>query len=231
MVGLTREYKTVLHQIFFSNAEGGFSSLENVYRVAKQRLPGISRSIVRQYLNSIEPYALHKKVVRKHDRRSFLAISPFDSFAADLFFLESQKKQGRKIGALLLVDSFTKFVWCKELANKSADSVLHAFKYILARINQSPKNLFCDKVNRNGFRRPVYNYLRESCEVILSLMSSGIRILQFKVPVLLQKEENTSLFFDYRTKSIFGMTRGFRSKELKSVNRIYFCLINILLLG
>ena len=83
---LTKEIKRVLHDIYFGNSEGAYSSLSNVYRVAKRQLPDLSLSVVREYLNGLPSYSLHKRAVRSFERRSFLAVAPWDTFSLDLFF-------------------------------------------------------------------------------------------------------------------------------------------------
>ena len=147
MVKLTNEYRRLLHDIYFSSKEGGFSSVETVYRVAKRKSPSITKAIVQEYLNHIESSILHRRQVRKHETRSFLQVAPYDTFAADLFFFSGgRKKQGRPIGGLLVVDSFSKFMWVRPLATKSATNVLKAFQNVIDTLKRSPKNLFCDKV-------------------------------------------------------------------------------------
>ena len=151
MVKLTNEYRRLLHDIYFSSKEGGFSSVQTVYRVAKRKSPSITRAIVQEYLNQIESSVLHRKALRKHVTRSFLQVAPFDTFAADLFFFSGpqgpRKKQGRPIGALQVLDSISKNMWCRQLATKSAKNVLSAFQNVIDTLKRSPKNLFCDKVS------------------------------------------------------------------------------------
>lgn len=144
---LTREIKKILHDIYHGSGEGAFSSATNVFRIAKRKLPKLTLSVVRDYLNSLRSYALHRRAVRKFERRSFLAIAPWDTFSIDLFFLSSEKKRGRKNVGLLVIDSFSKYIWAKELKDKTGDSVLRAFTAILDRLKRNPLNLFCDKVH------------------------------------------------------------------------------------
>ena len=151
---LTKKIKQLLHNIYFNqdSKEGAYSSLINVLRVARRTIPDLSKSVVRDYLNSIDSYSLHKKAKTTFERRSFLAIAPFETLSIDLFFLSAQKKQGRPNAGLLAIDSFSKYIYAKKLKNKSADCVLEAFKSIIDRLPKLPRNIFCDKVNHGVFQ-------------------------------------------------------------------------------
>ncbi len=148
---LTRKIKQLLHNIYFNqdSKEGAYSSLPNVLRVARRTIPNLNKSVVRDYLNSLNSFALHKRAKRKFERRSFLTIAPFETISIDLFFLSAKKRRGRSNAGLLAIDSFSKYIYAKKLKDKSAENVLEAFRSIIDRLPKRPRNVFCDKVGKH----------------------------------------------------------------------------------
>ncbi|KAK7604357.1 hypothetical protein V9T40_005543 [Parthenolecanium corni] len=97
---------------------------------------------------------LHKKVVRKFEKRKIITKGIDDLWAADLLILDKYKKEnnGQKY-LLVVIDTFSKYLFAEPLKDKSGVIVATAFKNILKKSKRTPKLLHVDRgkefVNKN----------------------------------------------------------------------------------
>ena len=88
---------------------------------------------------------LHKPARLKFKRRRFIQYGLDDTFASDLAQLDQNARENREIKYILVViDSFSKFLWTHPLKSKNAQYVTNAMTHILNRSKRTPKKLFTD---------------------------------------------------------------------------------------
>ena len=76
---ISKNQKELLDEIFYSydGNPGAFSTVKALYHESHSRDSKISYKIVKEYLKSIQPYNLHKRVLRRFKRRKLLSLYPF----------------------------------------------------------------------------------------------------------------------------------------------------------
>jgi len=85
---------------------------------------------------------IHKKVIRKFDRRQVFTSYTDDIWCADLLDMSNLKNKNKKITFLLTVmDIFSRYAWVIPLKKKSEKEVLEGFK----SIGHFPVNLWTDE--------------------------------------------------------------------------------------
>lgn len=97
---------------------------------------------------------LHRKVVRKFEKRKIITNGIDDLWAADLLILDKYKNEnnGQKY-LLVVIDTFSKYLFAEPLKDKSGLVVAKAFENILKKSKRVPKLLHVDRgkefVNKN----------------------------------------------------------------------------------
>ena len=141
--------KDLLDRIYFSKdgIQGSFSALKPLYTAAKQQDKSITYKIVREYLKSVTPYLLHKRVIRKIQRRSLLVLYPHAIWSCDLIFYTKDQSvtNKQKKFCLTVQDCFSHYSFAEALTSKSAAEVLQSFQKILRLAKAQPKFLFVDQ--------------------------------------------------------------------------------------
>ena len=85
---ITEDQKILLEKIYFDSdgRQGAFSSVRPLYLEAKKIDKSITYNIVKEYLKSVTPYVLHKRVLRKFPRRTLLSLFPNNVWCLDTVF-------------------------------------------------------------------------------------------------------------------------------------------------
>ena len=135
VITMTPEQETYVESIY-RNPENpaSFSSVDKLYRAIKDEGRfRITRKKLKNWLATQETYTLHRSAKRKYSRRKVIANGPFYQADADLadMALLSRYNDGFKY-FLLVIDVFSKKVWTQPLENKTAPSVVEAFKTLFA---------------------------------------------------------------------------------------------------
>ena len=101
---------------------------------------------IRKFLQNQESYGLHKPVRRRFQRNHVVSAGKDDLWMADLIDMVKYKdwNKGYKF-ILLVIDTFTKFVWLREMKSKSGQYVAKAFQDIFRAYAKTPKRLITDK--------------------------------------------------------------------------------------
>ena len=132
---LKENYKKPGHPI-------AFSGIINVYKYYGGRL---SIAKIRKILASIESYTLHKEFHKNIRNTSFSNFKRYQ-FQMDLVDIQSLAKYNDNVNYLFnVIDTFTRYAFVRPLVNKTATTVLNAFKSILAEAGQKPYMLGMDK--------------------------------------------------------------------------------------
>ena len=88
---------------------------------------------------------LHKPITKKFKRRKIITTGIDEIWAMDLVEIGQFSTDNNDFKFLLvIIDSFSRFVWVVPLKNKDATSVLDAFKNIIFDSERQPQKLHCD---------------------------------------------------------------------------------------
>lgn len=157
------EVNKLLSDIYFDvKNPGSFGGANKLYVIAKKSVPNLKLSDVKQFLQGVNAYTLHKRVINKFKRNPILVQRINEQWEADLTEMNdyniSRKNQGYKY-LLMVIDCFSKYLYVYPLKNKSQISVLNAFKKLF-KVNK-PEKLRTDKgleFNNTSFK----NYLKSN---------------------------------------------------------------------
>lgn len=129
---MTSVIDKVLHKIYYDPKNtASFSSANNLYKSAKDKLPEITEKRTRDWLKSQITYTLHKPIIKKFRRNSIVVEFPDEQWQADLVDLSkySSENKGYKY-ILTAIDIFSKYVWTRSLKTKAGEEVSKAFESI-----------------------------------------------------------------------------------------------------
>ena len=130
-------YKEPGHPIAFANPR----TVYNYYN--KQ----ISLKKIREILNSLESYSLHKEFHKGVRNISFARFKRYQ-FQIDLCFIIDLAEWNNGVKYLLtVIDCFTRYAFVRPLKNKTSAVVLKEFQHVINNINEKPKMIVCDKGN------------------------------------------------------------------------------------
>jgi hypothetical protein len=128
---------------------GAFSGPQKLYTVVKSEGKlDIGMHRIRKFLHNQESYSLHKPVRRRLRRNHVVSAGKDDLWMADLIDMVkfADWNQGYKY-ILLVIDTFSKYVWLQPLKYKTGEEVAKAFQNIFDTTNRSPAKLITDKGN------------------------------------------------------------------------------------
>lgn len=95
-------------------------------------------------LKSSDVYTLNRNVVRNFERRKTYAGEVDQQWQADLADMQGQEKDNKGYKYILVViDVFSRYLWCEALKSKSGDEVSKGFKKIFESVH--PKKLQTDQ--------------------------------------------------------------------------------------
>ena len=124
-----------------------FAGPQKLYKVVKEEGKyNIGMHRIRQFLHNQEAYSLHKPVRRRFQRNHVVSAGKDDLWMADLIDMVKFDSWNRGYKYILLViDTFSKYVWMQPLHNKTGDAVTKAFRQIFDSSGRSPAKLITDK--------------------------------------------------------------------------------------
>ena len=128
-----REY---LRKIYFNPQEpGSFEGVDKLYKcVKKDGKFNISRGRVKRWLQNQQSYSLNKHVDRKFQRGKVMVKGIGDQFDADLASMSDYAKDNNGYKYFLaVIDVFSRYAWIEPLKDKTADSIVKAFKKIISQ--------------------------------------------------------------------------------------------------
>jgi Integrase core domain len=106
---------------------------------------------------------LHKPARKNYKRRRTIIKGIDDLWQSDLCQLDGYAKDNKNYKFILVViDCFSKFVWCKPLKSKSGEEVAHAFEDILKSQRRRPLNLQTDQ-GREYFNVHFQKLMKQYC--------------------------------------------------------------------
>ena len=97
-------------------------------------------------LDKIEATELHKRALKKYERRPVEVAGIDDTWAADLVEMGEFSKENRGIKYLLtVIDVLSRYAWAIPMKDKKAETVLEAMKKIISESGRSPQKLWVDQ--------------------------------------------------------------------------------------
>lgn len=146
---IKKDFTTLGHQVAFSSPQ----KVSDFY--------GISFKKAEAILSELDGYTLHKDFKITRSKNPYFIYKPRAQFQADLIDVRSLARFNNNITFLLIViDSFSRFLFAKPLANKRAITVLNAFREIFQSLETLPRTMLCDagtELKNQHFR----NFLNE----------------------------------------------------------------------
>jgi Integrase core domain/Chromo (CHRromatin Organisation MOdifier) domain len=132
---IRRDYTTPGHPI-------AYSGIQNVYHYYNRQVPLIR---IKKILSGNEGYTLHKEL---HQQQRNITYKHFKRYQFQMDLVEVQHLASKNDGVRYLlncIDIFTRFAFVRPLKDKSANTVLTAFKSILEEAVTPPYMVVMDK--------------------------------------------------------------------------------------
>ena len=120
---------------------------QKLYKVVKNEGKfDIGMYCIRKFFHNQESYSLHKPVRRRFQRNHVISAGKGDLWMADLIDMVKFKEWNDGYRYMLLViDTFSKYVWLRPLKTKTGEAVAEAFKDIFVKTGRIPAKLMTDK--------------------------------------------------------------------------------------
>ena len=108
-------------------------------------VPSFSAKI-NDFLRQNHVHSVHKRIVKKtFPRRKIIARFPFDIWMGDLIEYPQFKFNNRQyVYILILIDCFTKKVYCAPMRDKTKQWAVKAFESVFNRLDDFPKHIVTD---------------------------------------------------------------------------------------
>jgi transposase InsO family protein len=136
---LDRLYKDV-------ESPASFGGVEQLWQMAREFHPKVTRSQVEQYLAKEPTYTTHRRAVRKFERLITQAPGPNTIWQADLGVLQMLERQNSGYAYYLLcIDCFTRMLHVEPLRKKTAEDVIEAFRRVFKRAGSIPWKIITDQ--------------------------------------------------------------------------------------
>ena len=158
-------WEDYLKSIYFDPFKpGSFQSAEKLYQVVKEDgRYNITRYQIQKWLQQEEAYSLQKSYRHKFRRTPIVVAGKDDQWSADLMDMVKFAKDNNDVKyVLVVVDSFSKYLWLRPLKDKTGPSVAAAFKDIFKE-GRKPNRLRSDKGQE--FRAKVVKDLMKSKDI------------------------------------------------------------------
>jgi len=124
----------------YNDPKSGFSSIQDL-----KRKTGAPIKIIKEFLESQDVYTKFKKADKKFPKRRFYTKGIDEIFQTDLVFLDKNNKEYKPYKYLLLViDTFSKFLWIEPLKTKSGIEVKNTFDIIFKKSKRIPNKIHSD---------------------------------------------------------------------------------------
>ena len=95
------------------------------------RKSGMKQNEVKEFLDTVDTYTLHKPIRKKFQTRRVYVKGIDDQFQADLVEMREFSDENNGYNYLLtVIDCFSKYAWGILIKNKTADEILKAFDEI-----------------------------------------------------------------------------------------------------
>ena len=227
---LNEKYNKILSEIYsnVNKSNIAFTSIKNLYNVAKKFFPFISIKDVKNFLKTQDSYTLHKLAPKKFKfYRKVLAPMPKYFLSLDLIDMQkySQYNDGVKY-LIFLIDIFSRKIFVYPIFNKNKFEILKSLKHFFnLKINQNYIRIYSD-LEGGLYSNLVLNFLKEkniilysnsTKEVKNSIAEANLKHLKKKIYKFLT-HYNINRYIDFLPQIISGINntskRIFKNKFL-----------------
>ena len=140
-------WQEYLKDIYFNPSHpASFGGIDKLYRAAQSEGRfNLSRNQISKWLHKQEPYSLQKPVRYSFQRTPIIVDGIDDQWSADLMDMKKFAKDNKGYSyVLLVIDTFSKYLWIRPLKDKQGESVTKAFKDIFNG-KRKPQRIRTDK--------------------------------------------------------------------------------------
>lgn len=180
-----------LQRIYFTPGHpASFAGQEKLYRFVKQDGKfNLSKSDIRNWLQSVESYTLHREAKRKFPRNRVQVTGIGKQWDCDLIDLSGIFEQNDSFKYVLLcIDVFSRYVWVQPLKSKKGVDVAKAFETIFKgstpplRARSDKGGEFKNRLVKQVFKKfGVLHMVTQNTEVKAALAERAIKTLKLKM--------------------------------------------------
>ena len=135
----------VLHQQWLNPAVGGVGR-DRFYEKMSAMFYGVTKQHVVTFLNNLESYQLHKRVIRAETVNPVVPKGPLQYYQIDLIDMSKYTWENNGYAWIMtIIDCFTKKAYAAPLKNKEAETVAVALTRWLDSLPQLPKVIQSDR--------------------------------------------------------------------------------------
>jgi hypothetical protein len=177
----------ILRAIYYDQKNpASFSSSLRLYKAAKEINPNITHSIVKDWLSGEFTYTLHKPLRKKFLRNPIIVEDIDQQWEADLVDMQEFQSQNDNYKYILtVIDVLSKYAWVVPIKDKSAKSIVEAFKIILQG-NRKPFFIRTDQgkefVNQNFKRfikpKDIHHFTSKNTDIKCAIVERFNRTLK-----------------------------------------------------
>ena len=140
-------WEEYVKSIYFNPSHpASFGGSEKLYKAVQQEERfDLSRNQLKKWLHKQEPYSLQKPIRYKFQRTPIVVAGIDDQWSADLMDMKKFSKDNNGFSyVLVVVDTFSKYMWVRPLKDKQGTTVSKAFQDIF-KGDRKPKRIRTDK--------------------------------------------------------------------------------------
>ena len=123
----------------------GLSSVNKLYKAAKEIDPNVKHIDVKNFLEGIDSYTLHKPARRKYPTNMVVAPSTDANWQMDLSDVSHLAAHNDGVHFLLfIIDIYSRYLWIIPLKNKTSAGVATALEEVFRKYNRIPGSITSD---------------------------------------------------------------------------------------
>ena len=151
--GLSNKKRDLLNKLYY-DPKIGYSGINDLVRKS-----GLKQKEVKEFLDTIDTYTLHKPIRKKFETRRVYVKGIDDQFQADLVEMREFSKENDGYNYLLtVIDCFSKYAWAIPIRNKTAEEIIKSFDNIFKE--RKPLKLQTDK-GKEFINKKFQSFLKE----------------------------------------------------------------------
>ena len=153
MININKEYTT-------PSNPGAFSGKTSFIKELKNKKIKYNKKEINDWFLNEDSYTIHKPIKKNFKRNRVIVSGIDDTWQADLIDLSNLSHLNDKYKFVLtVIDVFSKYAYAIPLKNKSAESIVNAFKLIISN-GRTPKKLQTDAGNE-FINKSLKKYLKQ----------------------------------------------------------------------
>ena len=151
---MARILNTYLNDLYLDPARpSSFSSIEKVYRQARKDGKNVTRDQVKQFLQGVRSYTVHRPAPSRFPRRKVTTAGINDLIQIDLVDLQSLAAYNDGYRYLFVaIDVFSKRLWAFPIRDKTQTSTIQAMQAVLDTLPSPPARVEQDRGREFGLR-------------------------------------------------------------------------------